>query len=136
MQVRTKKMSNRFRFLLKARMMLFTWEQCILVLHKVNQLMLSLILVVSTLLLQVLFAMTQRQATSNLRNLMLHPILLLRGIRPRKDAGLKLTICINLKATRFSARHPPSSRMVQPSCKASSGRTTLAFSHSRLLEVI
>jgi hypothetical protein len=83
-----------------------------------------------------LFATTQPQVTSNLRNLMRRPILSSRETRLPRGARPKLTICTNLIAIRFSARHLPSSHMVQRSCKVSSGRITHVFSHSRPQEPI
>jgi len=124
-------MSNHSRSLLKARMTLFTWELSILVLLKVNQPTLFSILVVNISPLLVLFATTQPPVTSNSRNLMLHPIPSSRETRPHRGARPKLTICTNLIAIRFSARHLPSSHMVQRSCKVSSGRIIPVFSHSR-----
>ena len=125
-------MSNHSRCLLKARTTLSIWEPSTLVLHKVNQPTWFSIPVVNISLSPVLFATTRPQVTSNLRNLMLRPIPSSRETRPHRGARLKLTICINLIAIRFSARHLPSSPMVQRSCKVSSGRITPVFSHSSL----
>ena len=134
--MKTKKTSNRSRSLLKARTTLFTWEPFTLVLHKVNQPTLFSIPVVNISPSLALFATTRPQVTSNLRNLMLHPIPSSRETRLHRGARPKLTICTNLIAIRFSARHLPSSHMVQRSCKVSSGRITPASSHSRPQEPI
>jgi hypothetical protein len=129
-------MSNRSRFLLKARMTRFIWELFTLVLLKVNQPTLFSIRVVNISLSLALFATTQPQVTSNLRNLMPRPILLSRETRLHRGARPKLTTCTSLIAIRFSARHLPSSHMALRSCKVSSGRITPVFSHSKRLEPI
>jgi len=129
-------MSNHSRFLLRARMTLSIWEPFTLVLHKVNQPTWFSIPVVNISLSPALFATIRLQVTSNLRNLMLLPIPSWRETRPHRGARPKLTTCINLIAIRFSARHLPSSHMVQRSCKVSSGRITPVFSLSRPQEPI
>ena len=52
-----------------------------------------------------------------------------REIKLIRDARLRLMICTSLILNRFCPRLPLSWLMDQPSCRALSGKTTLAFSH-------
>ena len=125
-------MTSSYKYLSIARMMLFTQEQFIWVHQSVNQLELSLILVLNISLSLVFSVMMKQQETINSKSMIRYQEDSYRETKCTKDARQWLMICINQILIKFYLRPHLSLHMVLPNFKVLYGKTIHA---SNLLKV-
>lgn len=116
------------RFPWRAETMPYIWELSIWAHQWVSQHALYSILGLSTWPWQAHCVMIKHQAISSSKSMTHFRAHLFREISSLRDAERKLTIWKSRTLTKFYPRHRQSWPMGRPSCRASSGRTTLAFS--------
>lgn len=114
----------------RAEMMPCTWEPSIWALQTVNQPKWCSTLVVSTSPSPQLSATIKLQVTSNSRNMTHSQVLSYKETNWMRDARPRHTTCINLTLIRFFQKPHQSLLTAQRNSKDSSGKTTLACSHS------